>query len=300
MVAAWIPVTLLAALAQTVRFVLQKRLSMGTLSPGGATFARFLYSAPLLAMIAAGYGAARDHAVPDLSAAFWGYALLGAVAQIAATMCTVALFAHRNFAVGVTFKKTEVLQTVLFGIVLLGEGVSGPALLAILVGLTGVLILSDGAGEGTWRARVLTRATGLGLASGVLFGLSGVAYRGAILTPDGGDAFFRPVLTLAIVAAMQTLLMVAWLHWRERGQIAATLSAWRVAGLVGLTSMAGSMGWFIAFGLQTAAYVKALGQVELVFSFLASTFVFGERATRREVLAIALICASVVGIVLAG
>ena len=50
----WIPVTLFAAFAQTFRFMVQKRLRIGTLSTGGATFARFLYSAPLISALAIG------------------------------------------------------------------------------------------------------------------------------------------------------------------------------------------------------------------------------------------------------
>ena len=55
----WIPITLLAALAQTLRFMFQKRLRIATLSTGGATFARFLYAAPLITLVAVGYAVVR-------------------------------------------------------------------------------------------------------------------------------------------------------------------------------------------------------------------------------------------------
>ena len=45
----WVYATIGATIFQTLRFMLQKKLSMGALSTGGATFARFAYSAPLLA-----------------------------------------------------------------------------------------------------------------------------------------------------------------------------------------------------------------------------------------------------------
>ena len=38
----------------------------------------------------------------------------------------------------------------------------------------------------------------------------------------------------------------------------------------------------VAFTLQTAAYVNALGQVELIFSLLVSVLVFSETVSRRE------------------
>ena len=111
----WILASLIAASLQTVRFMLQKILSSGQLSTAGATFARFCYSAPLFWIAVAGYFWINDLAPPQLSLAFWGYAAIGGLSQILATVCVVALFRTRNFAVGITFKKTEVIQAVCVG-----------------------------------------------------------------------------------------------------------------------------------------------------------------------------------------
>ncbi|MEM6897537.1 MAG: EamA/RhaT family transporter, partial [Pseudomonadota bacterium] len=113
----WIPVTLFAAFIQSVRFVLQKQLRMTALSTAGATFSRFLFAWPLLLALSLLYGTVQGYAMPGTPGAFWAYGLTGAMAQIVATMCTVALFQYRNFAVGVTFKKTEVLQTALMSFI---------------------------------------------------------------------------------------------------------------------------------------------------------------------------------------
>ncbi len=297
---AWIPVTILAALAQTARFGLQKQLKATRLSTGGATFARFVYSAPLAIAMALAYAAATGQNVPPIPNQFWAYALTGGLSQILATMCVVALFAHRNFAVGITFKKTEVLMAVGVGITVLGEGVTVLGLGAILIGLAGVLLLSDppGGGEGRWHKRILNRAVGLGLASGLLFAVSGVGYRGASLSLAGGDVFLRATVTLACVTTAQTLAMALWLAWKERGEIGRVLANWRVAALVGVTSLIGSTCWFVAFTLQTVAYVKALGQIELLFSLAVTTFVFRETVTRRELQGGALLLLSVLVLVL--
>ncbi len=148
MIEAWILLSVMAALFQTLRFMLQKQLSMGRLSAGGATFARFFYAAPFAAAIALGYLGWRGQGLPDLGGLFWPYVLAGGLAQILATWCVVALFAERNFAVGITFKKTEVVQTALVGFVILGDRVSMAGLMAILVGLVGVLVLSDAPASG--------------------------------------------------------------------------------------------------------------------------------------------------------
>lgn len=299
--ALWIPISLAAALVQSIRFVLQKHLRTTALSTAGATFARFVFAWPVLLLVAVVYARGQGFDMPQTSQSFWVYGLMGAMGQILATLCTVALFQHRNFAVGVTFKKTEVLQTALIGFVLLGETVTVGAFGAILLGLIGVLALSDDpAGRGTLRERFVTPATGLGLASGVLFGVAGVGYRGAALGLDGGDVFLRAAFGLALLTLVQTLVMACWLALRERGEIGRVLRQWRVVGAVGLTSLLGSLGWFTAFGLQKAAYVKAVGQSELVFSFLFSTLLFGERSTRRELFGIAALCVSVVLLVLLG
>lgn len=296
----WIPITIGAALAQNLRFMLQKHLKGGKLSTGGATFSRFLYSAPLVALLVAAYVGATGQALPDPGARFWIFALTGGLAQVLATMCVVALFAERNFAVGITFKKTEVLQTALLGFVVLGEGISLGALCAMLLGFVAVVLLADppkAGGQGGW-TRYLNRATGLGVLSGVLFACSAVGYRGASLSLGDLDFFLRSAFTLSCVTAAQTIGMALWLRWREPGEITRVLASWRVAALVGVTSMLGSLGWFTAFTLQNAAYVKALGQIELLFSFLATVFVFRERTTRREIVAMLLLTASILLLIL--
>lgn len=295
---AWVFLSIAAAAFQTLRFMLQKHLSTGTLSAGGATFARFAYSAPLVAGLTLIYLGWSGTGIPALSARFWAYALGGGLAQVLATWCVVALFAQRNFAVGITFKKTEVIQTALVGLVVLGDAVSPAALAAIVLGLVGVLILSDNAGIPGRLGRVVNRAAGLGLASGALFAFSAVGYRGATLEIASGDPLLRAAVSLMIVTAAQTLGMAAWLAWRERGELGRVLAARRQGVLVGLASMGGSLCWFTAFAQQNAALVFAVGQVEVIFSMMASVMVFRERISGREYWGIALLTASILALVL--
>lgn len=298
--ALWIPVTIAAAVFQTVRFMLQKSLSTVRLSAQGATFARFVYSAPLILGGLVTYFRASGRPLPALSVEFWTYAAIGGTTQILATICVVALFKQRNFAVGITFKKTEVIQTALVGLVVLGEGVSAAGLGAILLGLLAVLVLSGSPGSPlSWWRQLGNRATALGLGSGVLFAFSAVFYRAATLELGGLEPALRAAVTLAVVVSMQTLGMGGWLLWRDRAELRAVWAARRIAVFVGLFSMGGSFCWFLAFTLQNAAYVKALGQVELILSLLASTLFFRETITRREVAGIALLGASIVALVLA-
>ena len=63
--------------------------------------------------------------------------------------------------------------------------------------------------------------------------------------------------------------------------------------------MAGSVSWFSAFTLQNAAYVQALGQVELVFSIAVSALFFRERITGRELAGIAVLGLSILALIAA-
>ena len=292
----WIYITVGAAAAQTLRFMAQKRMTGIGLSSAGATWARFLFSAPLIASLIWIYGTAQGFERPALGPGFWPYAVAGGAAQILATICVVALFAHRNFAVGLTFKKTEVLMTAALGFVVLGDAVSLWGGAALALGFLGVYFLSDPPGGGS----LLNRAAGLGLLSGVFFAVSAVGYRGAVLAMEGGDTALRAGMALAIVASMQTLALGLWLVFREPGQVGAVLRNWRLAWLVGVLSMMGSFGWFAAFSLQNAAYVFAAGQVELIFAAIASVLVFGERIARREAAGMALVAMSIVVLVALG
>ena len=304
----WVFITVAAALAQTFRFMLQKWLTLAGLSAGGATFARFLFSAPLAILVVCLYSEGSDQGIPSMPERFWKFAIAGGVAQILATMCVVSIFSHRNFAVGITFKKTEVVMTAVAGFLILGEGVGVVGGIAIGLGLLGVLLISDPpAGTGPPIRRIVNRATGLGivnratglgLASGMFFAVSAVGYRGASLALESGDTALRAGTTLAVVTTFQTIALAIWLMWRERGQITRVLRAWRVTGMVGLASMIGSFCWFSAFTLQNAAYVSALGQIELIFSIAASTLFFRERVSPREYGGIALLTAGILVLVL--
>ncbi|MGP9788819.1 EamA family transporter [Roseinatronobacter sp. NSM] len=294
----WITLSIAAAAFQTLRFMLQKHLSMGALSAGGATLARFFYSAPFIVVLAFGYLNGSGAGVPGHAPMFWIYAVIGGLAQILATWCVVALFAARNFAVGITFKKTEVVQTAIVGFVILGDRITLLGTGAIVLGFVGVLLLSDTPGlGGAWWRRLGSRATLLGLASGAFFAISAIGYRGATLEIASADPVLRAALALCVVTLLQAVGLSFWLMWREPGQVGRVIAARRTAVWMGLTGMAGSLCWFTAFTLQNAALVFAVGQVEVIFSLFAAVLFFGERITLREGMGIALITLSVVAVV---
>lgn len=293
----WIPITIAAAFFQNIRFMLQKHLK-GRLSTLGVTFSRFVFAAPLAWIVVALLLTRDGSAFPGLTPRFALFAAVGGIAQILATALLVALFSLKNFAVGVTFSKTETVMTALLSAVILAEPVGGGAWVAILLTVAGVICMSGLPSRKNLAQGIFGRAAGIGILSGVIFAMASIGYRGASLALASGDFWLRAAVTLACVTTFQTAVMAAWLVWREPGQIGRVLGSWRVSAWVGLTGMLGSFGWFTAFTLQNAAYVKALGQIELVFTVLASVFFFRERISRAEGAGILLIVAGILLLVL--
>lgn len=293
---AWVWIAIAAAAAQTVRFALQKVLAGASLSPSGATWARFLWSAPVIWAVMAWYILSDESRTFSLEGGFFLYAVVGGLAQILATICTVALFKSRAFSVGITFKKTEVMMTALLGFIVLGDAVSIAGAVFIALGFAGVLLLSEPPEGGS----IFNRGAALGIASGVFFAISAVGYRGATLAVQSDDTFLVAGVTLAIVVLFQMVSLGLWLALREPGQIAATIASWRTSALVGVFSLIGSWCWFAAFSLQNAAYVFAVGQIELIFSLGVGALFFSESVTRRELFGMGLLTVSIIAVALLG
>ena len=296
----WVPITLAAAFMQNLRSALQKHLK-GSLSTLGATFCRFVYAAPLALVYVVLLGEGYGFAWPEPNPRFVAFAVLGGLTQITATALLVYLFSLRNFAVGTTYSKTETVQTAIFGLVILGEPVSSLAAVAIVISLVGVMSISVAKSHLTLRNLLLDwtggwtgRAAFIGILSGTFFGLSAVSYRAAALSLGGEGFLMQAAFTLACVVVFQTAVMAVWIRVREPGELTRVFRGWRVASLVGIAGMIGSVGWFTAMTLENAAYVRAVGQVELVFTFIASYFFFRERSTPLEITGILLIVAGIV------
>ncbi|GAB4529823.1 MAG: EamA family transporter [Roseibium sp.] len=298
----WIPITIAAAFCQNLRTALQKHLK-GRLGTTGATFVRFGYGVPFAVLYLAVLHLVFGYALPRPTATLFVAGALGGLAQILATFLLIHLFSFRNFAVGTAYSKTEPIQAALFGFVVLGEHVSLAAGLCILVGIAGVVVISLARTSLTLaavRTSLVGRPALIGLASAALFGASAVAYRTASLSLEGTGVPMQAAFALVYATLFQTFVMTLWMAMREPDQLRASLAAWRPAFLVGAAGVAGSVGWFTAMTLQNVAYVRALAQIELVFTFMASWLVFRETIARSEIFGCVLIVAAVIGIVLWG
>jgi drug/metabolite transporter (DMT)-like permease len=287
----WALFTIIAAAAQTVRNATQRELTT-SLGTAGATHVRFLFGLPfalvflLIVLIASGVP------LPGTPAVYWPWILQGSIAQIAATALMLAAMSDRSFVVVYAYIKTEPVQAALFGLVFLGDVVTLPMGAAILIATTGVVIMALKPGT-----RLDVRATCLGIAAGGMFALSAVGYRGAILSLNLPSYVMAATFTLFIGLIIQCVVLSAWLALREPKVLGAIMRHWRPSLLAGFLGAFASQFWFLAFALATAASVRTLALVEVLFAQAISSFVFKQKTTTREAIGIILIVVGVAALV---
>jgi drug/metabolite transporter (DMT)-like permease len=288
----WAVFTVVAAAAQTVRNAAQKELT-GKLGTVGATQVRFLFGCPfavafLAAMVAGGAG------LPHTTWMFWPWLLAGALAQIAATALMLAAMEERSFVVAIAYIKTEPVQVALFGLLFLGDAVTPKMAAAIVIATAGVIVMSSGAAALANMAAGGLRPTALGLAAGACFALSAIGYRGAILSLHDQSYAVAATFTLAVGLVVQSMMLALYLALRDRAVLDAILTAWRPSLFAGFMGALASQFWFLAFALTTAANVRTLALVEVLFAQAISVFAFRQPVSVREGVGIAAIVAGVV------
>ncbi|MBM3347970.1 MAG: EamA/RhaT family transporter [Betaproteobacteria bacterium] len=296
----WIPISVAAALFQTWRTAMQQKLR-GQMSVSAAGFVRYLYGAPvalvlfLLALVVTGAP------IPSINPTFLMWCALGGLGQILATNLLIMSFGYRNFAVGTAYSKTETVQSAVIALIVLNEALSPPAWIGIIVGLIGVMTLSL-AGCGL-NARELLRATVqpaalCGLGSGMMFAFTVVFIKLASHAISAESLVVKALLALVISNTMQIAMQGAYLLWREPAELKKTFQTWRTSMWVGALSGGGSACWFTGFAIADVALVRAVGQVEIVFTLLFSRFYLKEILKPGDVAGLCLVVLGVVLIIL--
>jgi drug/metabolite transporter (DMT)-like permease len=287
----WVAFTLIAAASQTARNAMQRELivTLGTL---GATHVRFLFGFPFALLFLIGLVAVTGGALPHPGLAFWPWVLAGSVTQILATALMLAAMGHRSFVVAIAYIKTEPVQVALFGFLFLGDALTLPMIVAIVIATAGVVTMSFKPRGG---AKADALPTLLGLGSGAMFALSAVTYRGAILGIEGTPFTMAATFTLVIGIAMTAGLLSFYLALRDPKVLVAIVKAWRPSVLAGALGALASEFWFLAFAIATAASVRTLGLVEVLFAQAISSFVFKQPTSRREAAGIVMV---VIGVAL--
>ena len=285
----WIVFTVIAAAAQTIRNAMQRELT-GTLGTLGATHVRFLFGFPFALVFLAALMLWTGARLPHTGWAFWLWVLQGSAAQIAATALMLAAMGERSFVVTIAYIKTEPIQVAVFGLIFLGDVVTLPMMIAIIVATAGVVIMSTKPGGMVGGIK----PTLLGLASGGMFALSAIGYRGAILNLRLPNYMMSATFTLAVGLVVTTAMLSSYLLVRAPGVMPAIMRVWRRSLFAGFMGAFASQFWFLAFALATAASVRTLALVEVLFAQLVARFAFRQRTTAREAVGMALVVAGVV------
>ncbi|HVG50962.1 MAG TPA: EamA family transporter, partial [Xanthobacteraceae bacterium] len=238
----WAVFTLIAAAAQTVRNATQRSLT-ATLGTVGATHVRFLFGLPFAIIFLIGVMLVLDRGLPNPPLVFWPWVIEGAAAQFAATALMLAAMGERSFVVAIAYIKTEPVQVALFGLILLGDPVTWPMALAIVIATAGVVLMSIKPGAQAEMFSGGLRPTLLGLGAGALFGLSAIGFRGAILSLKDPSFVMAATFTLVVGLALQTVLLTTYLYVRDRAVLVAIFKAWRPSLFAGFMGALASQFW---------------------------------------------------------
>jgi drug/metabolite transporter (DMT)-like permease len=273
----WAIFTLIAAAAQTARNAMQRELT-ATLGTVGATHVRFLFGFPF-ALFVFLPGVMICYVLPSPPAIFWPWVIAGAMAQIAATATMLSVMGERSFVVAYAYIKTEPVQVALFGLIFLGDHVTPLTAAAIVIATIGVIVISLKPGASQVSTR---RSTVIGVVSGALFALSAIGYRGAILSLALPHFVMAATFTLAVGLVMQAALLTAYLVVREPKVLHDIAAAWKPSLFAGFMGAFASEFWFLGFAITSAANVRTLGLVEVLFALGVTHFVFKQPTTNRE------------------
>ncbi len=296
----WAIFTIIAAFAQTLRNAMQRELT-GSLGTVGATHVRFLFGFPFALVFLTGLLLVTGAPLPQPGLNFWPWVIDGAFAQIAATALMLAAMGERSFVVTIAYIKTEPIQVAIFGLIFLGDKVTWPMMTAIVVATAGVVIMSTNRqptlpgkrGREGWGMVGEIRPTLMGLAAAGMFALSAIGFRGAILSLDLPNYLMAATFTLAIGIAMQAVALSLYLALRDRSVLLAIVHAWKPSLFAGFMGAVASQFWFLAFALATAASVRTLALVEVLFAQLIARLVFGQRTSAREAVGMVLVVCGV-------
>ena len=276
----WIPATLCAGLFQAWRTAVQQRVR-AELSVNAAGLVRYLYGFPVGALLLATYLSMANVSVPNHSASFWLFCAAAGFVQILGTNLLIMAFGYRNYVVGTAYAKTEAVQGAVLAMILLGEHLTLLTWVGIAIGVVGVIVLSAKRQKMTLH-QLAEPAALCGLGAGLMFGLTSIFVKRATQTVGTDDLILAALTVLVAVLGLQTVMQGSYVLIREPNQLPKIVKSWRVSGQVGLLAALGSACWFTAFAMAPVALVRAVGQVEVIFTLGFGHFYLHEPLSRSE------------------
>tara|TARA_A100001015_G_scaffold247011_1_gene283679 strand:- start:793 stop:1638 length:846 start_codon:yes stop_codon:yes gene_type:complete len=265
----------------------------------GATYIRFFYALPFTVLIFLIWFYFLENNIPNPSLRAIFYCIIGAGFQVAFTLSLMIIFSFRNFAAGIAFSKTEVLFAALVEIFILNIFFLPSVNIGIILGVFAVIFLSVAKETSSFHdifkkicSSFFSIGTCLGLLTGFILAGSTLGYRMAIISIDS-SILDATILLSTIAIIIQTLIFGIWLFIFKKPQLLLVIQYWKDSLPAGLSGSGATAGWFIAFALASVAEVRAVGQIELIFSILISIVIFKEKIKKTELLGIIILGLSI-------
>ena len=281
----WIIITICGAFFQNLRSSLQKKLNKN-LSTVASTYVRFAFALPFATLLFF-FNFHNLEIIPTIlnQSNFLYYTILGSVFQIIFTFVLLHLFKFSNFVVGTALSKTEVIQVAIFEYILLKDKLNLFGIFGIIIATIGVIIIS--VKDLKLFFNFFSKTTLIGLLTGLFLGLSVVFFRAAALSLENFQSNFeKAISTLFFGLVIQTFIITIYLCIFERSEFKKFYDNKFESCLAGFAGFMATMSWFFAFTLIQASFVRALGQIEILFSYLSSKYIFKEKIKISEIVGI--------------
>ena len=282
----WIIVAISGAFFQNLRSTLQKKLNQ-KVSTIASTYVRFAFALPFGTVLFFLYF--QDlNVIPEILSQkkFIFNVLLGSIFQIIFTFVLLYLFRFANFVVGTSLSKTEVIQVAIFEYLIIGDKLNKFGITGIIVSTIGVIILSI-KDLSLFLKNLFSKTTLIGLSAGLFLGVSVVYFRAAALTLENfSNNFEKSIATLFFGLFIQTTLISLYLIIFEKSQFKKLYENKYECLIAGFAGFLATLSWFYAFTLIQSSFVRAVGQIELLFSYVSSKYMFKEKVKIIEILGI--------------
>ena len=278
----WIIFTFFGAFFQNLRSSLQKRLNKD-LSLIASSYVRFVFALPFATILFFSYFQNFSIISVTLSNSnFIIYTFFGSVLQIMFTFSLLYLFRFSNFVVGTSLSKTEVIQVAIFEYIVLSDKLNAAGVIGIIIATTGVIIMTI-KDVNFFIKNLFSKTTLIGLITGLFLGLSVVYFRAAALSLENISSNFEKALsTLFFGLLIQTFILTIYLLIFEKSEFKKLYNNKFTSCLAGLSGFLATLSWFYAFTLIQSSFVRALGQIEILFSFVSSKYLFKEKLSKIE------------------
>jgi len=290
----WIFISIFTAFVQTIRNASQKHLRQ-FLSNSTTVWVRFIFGFPFallafLGLLLFGYD------FPKINNTFLINVSIACIAQIIGISFLVALFSRKNFAVGTAYIRTDAIQSAIIGMVFFHESISFIGMIAIIIAFIGLIFISvtkEHIGLKRIIFAISTPSALMGIASGTSFAISGLFVKNSTLSMPETPIIINASFTIVFLLFSQAIAVGLYLYFTNRDEIFKVKKYFKNGLIVGFTTLIVSTGWYTAYALSNVAYVKAVGQIGMIFSMLISKKFFKEKIQILEIIGIFLILSGI-------